>query len=685
MDFSQNQLLFNSEIETFYRVVKPIRAINVIQMVSFKEGFQNVTLPEKYALSVIEEKFNAGIIVCPKEDRFKKNILDSDLSDKARDLKKRAWAKIGDLVLGNWMLDPQTRYQKITEKSLEEPKATIQAIIKWIKLYYVGGMLESALAPNFAKCGGSGKARPTRKIQEVLVELIVYGYKTYYLDDPYGVSTIEEARIKTIKEHWDPKIPRSEEFDYDTFYRYGAMHFPDAYANKVRRRNRKNAARESKLNRGRSSDLANGPGTAFQIDWTQLDVYLVASFNRMLYIGRPYLYLVVDCSSKLIVGILITIANPSLRTFCHALYYAAMNKKKLASLFGLTIEEGDWLGECVCVTAIADNGEAGGKGANIIGENFKIILANVESYRGDHKGIVERMHLSMKSEMRTPLAGYGQLLDKYGKKLGIDPRKEACLTLEELFKIGILSAIRINNQMMEKHPDYSDLVSNLVDKTPNAIWKWAEQYGHGVQRRYDEKELWLNFFNKRKPVTPSQYGFRILKHDFIPVAEEDCKLLENLINQPNGAGKQIVSYDPASFKNKYWIYNDRLIPLRKLSEDEQEFSNIWEMIALNGYYNSRGDALAQAKDAAKIEMSQGFDTLTQQAKEKQDTNKRVTTENSDLARSIEKEIENLFHQKSSPFLDASDKTPADEKVDQALVEELTSPFEAQFTQYKARS
>jgi len=62
---------------------------------------------------------------------------------------------------------------------------------------------------------------------------------------------------------------------------------------------------------GSSSTDAIGPGSVFQIDATVADVYLVSRFNRTHIIGRPVLYIVQDCFSKLIVGLYVGLEGPS--------------------------------------------------------------------------------------------------------------------------------------------------------------------------------------------------------------------------------------------------------------------------------------------------------------------------------------------------------------------------------------
>jgi len=81
---------------------------------------------------------------------------------------------------------------------------------------------------------------------------------------------------------------------------------------------------------GSSSTDAIGPGSVFQIDATVADVYLVSRFNRTHIIGRPVLYIVQDCFSKLIVGLYVGLEGPSWIGAAMALANTVGNKVSFA-------------------------------------------------------------------------------------------------------------------------------------------------------------------------------------------------------------------------------------------------------------------------------------------------------------------------------------------------------------------
>lgn len=675
-------LLQDVDTKTYYRVYKAIESIGEVYLTSISEDLKKIVLPEKYHLPTISKKFDEGKLLVPEKDPMLRLLSDDNVTQNQKSYARRAYAEIEDIVsneANDVLLDPSQRYYLIEKASNKEKGSSIPTIIKWLKQWCAGRMMESALLPDFHKCGGAGKSRATRTYNQAHIELVAFGFQRYFLDEASGTSTVKEAHKKTLKHHWKTELHGETEISEDIFRRIANEVFPDAYENKVRRRNKRNAAREGKVNRGRATDIADGPGTLFQIDWTKMDVHLVASCNRTLWIGRPILYVVVDTHSRLVTGILITLQTPKFWTFCQAIYYAAMDKVKLCAMFGLSIKEGDWLGECVPLKYIADNGEAGGKMANVLGENIKVGLGNVQSYRGDFKPIVERLNLTIKSEIKPLTVDHGHIVDRYGKRLGIDPRKEACITLEELYQIAFRVVMEYNASPMPSYPDLTDLTSELVDKTPNAIWEWAERIGYGIRKHHNEKELWMDFFEKKKR-TPTSDGFLIQNHHFVPESEDDIRLLENLTNKPNGAGKQFVIYDENCFKQRFWFYEGRLIPLRKIGADEQEFSNIWEMIELDAYHRERDRQIRTQRKDVTNERSRANEALVKSAKEKQGDGNRVNTTHQGAARDTELQDENNRHQQLAPSFVQLPQEPKEETAD----EELESPFSSAFKTFKSR-
>jgi hypothetical protein len=634
-------VFFTEKASIYLRVVKVVYNSNYLFMVSFKKDLTPLSLPEKYSIPVLLRRIEEKELILTDTDPCLKYVSLKNLSESQIKFMNRAWEKIKPIVSGkDDRLFNSNRYEMIKDMCSQTPKVSEPTLIQWLKKYYCGGMLKTALVANFKKCGAPGKNKSFRKISDALVELITIGFYKFYLNSESGEDTIQQARQNTIDYLWDTKVHGAIHFDYDTFRRYAVKAFPDAFENKVYRLGRKNAMRTSRMRHGTTGDIVTGAGILFQVDWTGLDVNLVTGFNRDIFLGKPILYCVVDSHSRLLVGILITFENPSWSTFMHAVYNAAINKVKFAARYNHPLNEGDWLGECVPQEIIADNGEAGGIKANELGEALGITLGNPESYIGDLKGICENMHKMIKLLINKNLTGAGLTNNKFSKRLGVDGRQEACLTLTELYQIGIEAAVLQNKLTMPKYPNNKDILSALVEKTPNAIWTWSISEGEGIQNPCNEIILFHEMIQKRM-LTPSTKGFELYENQFfIPENEDDHKLLENLTNKSGGAGEQIIAYDSTYFHNKYWIYNDRMIRLKKLGEEEQEYENIYEMIAVVEYYRKERKDNLTRDDLAKIKASRNARAIINNAKEEQGGS-TVQFKETDLAKSIVNESEKV--------------------------------------------
>jgi hypothetical protein len=655
-DLTVRKVLFDTSDSNYYRVTRVIPNSNTLFLSSFSKDLVPLSLPEQYSIPALLKRIDSKEVLLMDSDPFMKYESIEKLSEAQKKLMNRAWTKIKPIVTGNANnIFTRNRFKLIQQLSLEEPKASEPSIIKWIKNYFCAGMLKTALVADFKKCGAPGQKKSTRKISDALVDLIVTGFFKYYLNSEAGDTTIEQARLKTL-EHWDKSVHGDIHFDYDTFRRYAVNAFPNHFENKVYRLGRKNAMRTSRLRLGKTGDIVTGAGILYQIDWTGLDVNLVAGFNRNLFLGKPILYCVVDSYSHLLVGILITFEKASWSTFMHALYNSVLNKVKFAARYGLTtLREGDWLGECLPEEIIADNGEAGSIIADELGDAFGIALGNVESYRGDLKGVCENMHKLIKEKINENFTGSGLTNFKYSKRLGVDGREEACLTLSELYQVAIKAAILQNELTLLKYPNNQDILSSLVKKTPNAIWTWSRNEGDGIPDACNETILFRELIDKRE-LTPNVKGFELYENQFfVPEYEVDQKLLENLINNPSGAGKQIIIYDKTYFKNKYWIHNERMIPLRKAGQEEQEYENIYEMIAVAKYYrNERKDDLTK-EDLAKMKFSKETKKIISNGKQEQG-NSRVQFQETDVVKRLVIETE-----KASVFKHEASKIYADER------------------------
>lgn len=613
-ELRSNKFLLDKESATCYCIVKASPGVGYIYLSSFKEGEHEASLPEQFSSAWIVRKLDEGALALHTSNPFLKEKKDYDALSTAQLSKiDKVWPKVQRIVNDDDFYKGE-RFKLIEGVAQQEPKMAVNTVLTALRRYFFGGMCMTALAPKYEKCGAIGKPKSTRKISQALVDLIGVGFLRYFLNTSL---TLEQARLETIRHEWNKEIHGTTFFDYSTFRRYGKKHFPNDFENKMMKQGVKNAKRNHKLNRGSTNSISIGPGSLFQVDWHKSKIQMVASYNRSLNIGTPYIYCVVDSFSRLLVGVLITKEKPCWRTFMHAIYYAAMNKTTLCSYYNYDLGDKIWLGSCFPQAFIAD-GEAANIKANSLGKNLGITLAVAESYRGDLKGVVESMHRTMRQTIDHYFTEAGLTPERYGRRLGANGRMEACATLEELYHIAFEFAIDYNSRILNSYPHNADILKYLVDKSPNAIWQWGEEYGFGFQKSETDKDLFLNLL-ERKKLVPGTSGFCIKSNYFIPSDSSDQQLLENLINQPHGAGLMEVIYDTSYFKNKFWLYQGRAIQLKQLGDDLQEFMSLWDMEAANDYYSQRKKESRPQEDLNRIASGVTMSGIVQDAKNQQQT------------------------------------------------------------------
>lgn len=141
---------------------------------------------------------------------------------------------------------------------------------------------------------------------------------------------------------------------------------------------------------GDSTQMAFCPGSIYQIDATIGDIYLVSSLDRSRIIGRPVIYVVIDVFSRLIVGISVTLEDPSWVGVMQALENTASDKVSFCREYGIEISDKDWPSHHLPEMILADRGELEGYKADNLVNSLNVRVSNTPPYRADWKGIIER-------------------------------------------------------------------------------------------------------------------------------------------------------------------------------------------------------------------------------------------------------------------------------------------------------
>ncbi len=240
---------------------------------------------------------------------------------------------------------------------------------------------------------------------------------------------------------------------------------------------------------GDSTQMAQGPGSLYQIDATIADVYLVSRWDRNRVIGRPVVYMVEDVFSRMIVGLSVAMEGPSWLGAMLALENAASDKTGYCAQFG--IEDATWWPAQHLPDAIlADRGELEGYNADQLVNALAIRIANTPPYRGDLKAIIEQNFRLMNLNLVHQLPG---AVVKDRERGEPDYRLDAVLTLEEFTRLMVLT-IRDHNQYqrLDSYPLTEDMMADGVEPYPLDLWQWGITHRSGHLRSVPHDILRLN-------------------------------------------------------------------------------------------------------------------------------------------------------------------------------------------------
>jgi len=531
-------------------------------------------LPYTRTIREYNEALNTDTAVLLDNDTFSRVIDEALLSEKAKVLRNRAWEVISSIAT----LEPEIYYSKERAKYVkivaQKYELSEKVIYKYLKRYWKRGKIANALLPDFDKCGGRGKERDAKGVkrgrprkhqdiagiginvdEEVQRIFRIAINRFYYSSVKHSLSMAYELMLKEyfndghrmMNGRKMPLLKSSSEVPTFGQFRY----FFDKERNIKRevssRFSPKKYEQEYRPVLGSSSTDALGPGSVFQIDATVADVYLVSRFNRKNIIGRPVLYIVIDCFSKLIVGLYVGLEGPSWIGAAMALANTARNKVSFCSQYGIDILEEEWPSHHLPQAILADRAEMLSSNAESLIMNLGITVKNTPPFRADWKPLVERYFKLTNERTKSLLPGAIDI--DYMQHGGRDYRLDARLDLVQFTAIIIKCALLHNNHYhIGNYNKDQMMVPDEVESIPRKIWDWGIANRMGKLRRVDEEVVKLNLMpSDVGVVTAKGIRFKGLLYSSKSSMKEQWFTKARI----GGSWKVPICYDP---RNMNYIY-----------------------------------------------------------------------------------------------------------------------------------
>ncbi|OUS03069.1 hypothetical protein A9Q81_08220 [Gammaproteobacteria bacterium 42_54_T18] len=201
-----------------------------------------------------------------------------------------------------------------------------------------------------------------------------------------------------------------------------------------------------------------------EIDETIADCFLVDEYG--IPIGRPTLVLIVDVFSKMIVGVCITFRAPSTAVIMKTIKMAIMPKDSV--LEGVEGIEGDW--PCFGIPESIRTDNIRHYWSEALGDAFfdlSIEQEHSKVRKPKGKATVERKFLTTNITHLNRLPGYVEEIRNRILDTGLDPEKNAILTLKE-FKEHMFRWI-VNDNNYKK-------TSGLNNRRPIDVWNESAEF-----------------------------------------------------------------------------------------------------------------------------------------------------------------------------------------------------------------
>lgn len=512
---------------------------------------------------------------------------EEEIPASARTLRDNAWNAIEPLVSGPEayrLYDPNLRGQVIAARAVEV-QMQIKTLHRILFRYWVYGMTESAVLPDWANRGGRGKnrkgkapgavtgrkiGRPVKPAIEsaggVLVDfnsqasdLAVFqkAIALYYDEEGGSLRAVYRrmAQELYISGHRNIDgitvpipLPANDVPSYNMF-EYAVRRDFDEHELFVRRIGEREYLQNKRGLDGSGREGVLGPGDRYQIDATLADIYLVNRYRRDWLIGRPVVYLVIDLFSTMITGLFVGLWGPSWDCSRLALLNAFTNKRAFCNRHGIDIQDSDWPCDIVPTRLLADRQELLADAASSLRRDLQVHCEITPPYRPDLKFIETRFRLlNLDSRIQWLPGAVTQRARERGNR---DYRLDAVLDLDQFTRILIKAILHYNKyhfcpQHLLSHPSTARAG---IDATPLSMWNWGIQNGLGSLRREDGNLLRFGLLPKaRASITARGVVFKGMRY------ETERALRERWFSRARNGGREAVevAYDN-SWTNSIWL------------------------------------------------------------------------------------------------------------------------------------
>lgn len=596
-------------------------------------NIDDVTVPHTRNLREMERALMSGAATILMMDPFLRIVDEEQLLARSKEIRSRAWSMIQPLVGLEPDIYMAKRRGEIIRAVANEHQADRKTVLEYLKRYWVRGMTVNCLLPDFSQCGGkqvsasSASAKRGRprlygdtlgqgiNVEDDAIRIFQTVINKYYYSGAKRSLTMTYELMR--KEYYSdgfkidkgikmPMLKPSHQIPSFRQFRYWFEKQRDIKKEISSRYSSKKYEQEFRPVLGSSSMAVMGPGAVYLIDATIADLYVVSEINPSHIIGRPVLYIVQDCFSRMIVGCYVGLEGPSWLGAAMALLNAASDKGEFCRSTGLELEEGQWDVHCLPQSILADRGEMISKNAEGLIQNLGITISNTPPFRPEWKPLVERFFKLTNDQTKPFLPGVVNS-DFMMKRLGKDYRLDAQLNLKQFTQILVKCILHHNNEYhLKSYNKDASFAIDGVEPIPKLLWEWGIANRMGKLRHVPEETVKYSLMPRGKG-TVTASGIRVkglyyssklsLKEQWFVKARAGRSWSVPVVYDPRNMDYIYVQLSETEFDKCYLLEHQTLYKGKRV--EEVEFVMAWEKLQRSK--TADGEMQAKAELMTEIE------------------------------------------------------------------------------------
>lgn len=576
MEIAENMIFQYSNGKTI-RIIYINQVSSIINAIDMEKN----RWPYLIHIESINSLLDNGDLKTLSEDPYFLSVVSDDLSNAEIERRDCAW-EIVNFVIAQMEREELiyiTKYrEQAIKKAIDVYSVNYSTIKNYLIKYWKGGKIRQALLPAFRLCGAKGKekkksskkrGRPNKdgaktgvNVDDTIKKYFQVGLNRYYYNQRQNsLKTTYELIIKDFftesrtdyEGHTVPVIKDIDQIPTYPQFLYWYKKLNDPKKELIKREGNRHYFQNYRTIIGTSTqDAGLGPGTLWQIDATQFDIYLVSSVNRNLIVGRPTLVCVIDVYSRMIVGFNVTFEPFNSYTgVMMALVNSMTSKEEFCLQYGITLDKGEWDVSCVPQRIFADRGELNGKQIEEAIANLGISIQNAPAYRADYKGIIEQAFAQLNLNVKPFADGIVKNNQTRGDE---EYRLKANLTIQEFTKLIIKCVLFHNNHhVLSSYVLDEMMLEDTVEKIPSKIWTYGLRNMKGQLRMLPESTIKHHLLpNDTGSVTSRGVKYKKMLY------ASDYTLKNHWFQNAriNGSWKIKIRYDPRDLTHIYVVNED---------------------------------------------------------------------------------------------------------------------------------